>query len=264
MANDHDSLITGSCFPDLAVADHESKPRRLGLTCILDGGLPLGEFSDYLRDFAAHIDFVKFGWGTALVTPSIHRKIQLLDELGVPFWFGGTLFECAYTQGKAHEYVDWVASIGCDYIEISDGSIDIPEDEKLEWIADLARRFSVLSEAGSKDATEVKTPSQWTKQISTELTAGAWKVIAEGRESGTAGIYRSSGEVRSGLIKELDQEGIDFGRIVFEAPQKQQQVWFIQQFGPNVNLGNISVRDVVPLETLRRGLRSDTIALLPR
>jgi len=254
---------TGSTFSDLHLPDRPKKPRSTGLTSIIDNGTPYTHFRSYVEDFHAYLDFVKFGWGTALVTPCLSDKLALLREYEIDFWFGGTLFEAAYIQNLVPLLSDWVESLGCKYFEISDGSIDYSNDAKLEWIADLSSRFHVLSEVGSKDAETVMSPSEWATHISDELNAGAWKVIAEGRESGTAGIYRSTGEVRYGLIKELEQVGVDFERVIFEAPQKAQQVWFIQELGAHVNLGNIAIADIVSLETLRLGLRADTINLLP-
>jgi phosphosulfolactate synthase len=173
----------------------------------------------------------------------------------------GTFFEVVFVRDKVDEYKSWLVELGIDHVEISDGTIEIPRERKLELIADFARDFTVLSEVGSKDAEAVFAPYQWVEWIREELGAGSWKVITEARESGTAGIFRGSGEVRSGLIDEIVHE-LPIDRLLFEAPQKSQQAWFIRQFGPAVNLGNIPPDEVIPLETLRLGLRSDTMSAL--
>ena len=191
------------------------------------------------------------------MTPNLQRKLEVLR--GKPVVIGGTFFEAVYAQGKLDEYKRWLGELGMTHVEISDGVIDLPRERKLELIADFARDFTVLSEVGSKDAEAVFAPYQWVEWIKAELEAGAWKVIAEARESGTAGIFRPDGEVRMGLIDEI-AHAIDPANMIFEAPRKDQQVWFIERFGPEVNLGNIAPDDVLSLETLRLGLRSDTMA----
>jgi phosphosulfolactate synthase len=171
---------------------------------------------------------------------------------------GGTFFEVVYAQGKLDEYKRWLGELGITHVEISDGVIDLPRERKLELIVDFARDFTVLSEVGSKDAQAVFAPYQWVEWIKGELEAGAWKVITEGREGGTAGIYRPTGEMRTGLVDEIAHE-VDVADLIFEAPSKASQAWFVKQFGPAVNLGNIPPEEVIPLETLRLGLRADTL-----
>ncbi|SLN22737.1 phosphosulfolactate synthase [Oceanibacterium hippocampi] len=243
----------------LNLPDRESKPRPKGVTAVIDSGLTLGGFRDFLESAHPYVDFVKFGWGTAVVTPTLDEKIAILRQHGIEFWFGGTLFEIAYAQGKLDEMVAWAKDLGVSHFEVSDGTIQMKTVEKARLIERLSADFLVLSEVGSKDAAEVMSPSQWIRQIRAELDAGAWRVIAEGRESGTAGIYRDTGDVRLGLIQELEEGGIDFDKMFFETPQKVQQVWFLSHLGPNVNMANIAPRDVIGLETLRLGLRSDTV-----
>src|SRR6185503_5658161 len=230
-----------------------------GLTHVIDKGLGPRAWEDVLETSGEYIDIVKLGWGTAYVTPNLQRKLDVLKEK--PVVIGGTFFEAVYAQGKLDEYKRWLGELGMTHVEISDGVIDLPRERKLELIADFARDFTVLSEVGSKDAEAVFAPYQWVEWIREELAAGSWKVITEARESGTAGIFRGSGEVRSGLIDEIVHE-LPVERLLFEAPQKAQQAWFIRQFGSDVNLGNIPPDEVIPLETLRLGLRSDTMSAL--
>jgi len=231
-----------------------------GLTHVIDKGLGPRAWEDVLETSGEYIDIVKLGWGTAYVTPNLQRKLDVLKEK--PVVIGGTFFEAVYAQGKLDEYKRWLGELGLTHVEISDGVVDLPRERKLELIADFARDFTVLSEVGSKDAEAVFAPYQWVEWIKAELEAGAWKVITEGRESGTVGLYRGSGEIRTGLIDEIESQ-IDTTRLMFEAPQKAQQVWLIKHFGTNVNLGNIAPSEVIALETMRQGLRADTM-LLPR
>jgi phosphosulfolactate synthase len=227
-----------------------------GLTHVIDKGLGPRAWEDVLETCGDYISIVKLGWGTAYVTPNLKRKLEVLREK--PVVIGGTFLEAVIVQGKVDEYKSWIADLGLTYVEVSDGVIDLPRERKLELIADLARDFTVLSEVGSKDAEAVFAPYQWVEWIKEELGAGAWKVITEGRESGTAGIYRPSGEMRTGLVDEIAHE-IDVADLLFEAPAKSAQAWFIKHFGPSVNLGNIPPDEVIPLETLRLGLRGDTL-----
>ena len=205
------------------------------------------------------VDIVKFGWGTSYVTNNLEKKIALYRSFETPVVCGGTLFEVVYARGP-HRRVQVVAaaSIGFSHVEISDGTIDIPRERKLELIADFARDFTVLSEVGSKDPDVVYAPYQWVEWIKEEKDAGAWKVITEAREGGTAGIFRKDGDMRTGLIDEIAHE-IALSDLIFEAPTKASQAWFVKHFGPNVNLGNIPPEEVIPLETLRLGLRGDTL-----
>ncbi len=227
-----------------------------GLTHVIDKGLGPRGWEDVLETSGDYIDIVKFGWGTAYVTPNLKRKLEILA--GKRVVLGGTLFEVVYTRGKLDEYKSWLQALGIDHVEISDGTIDIPRERKLELIADFARDFTVLSEVGSKDSEVVFAPYEWVQWIKEELAAGAWKVITESREGGTAGIFRPSGEMRTGLVDEIAHE-IDFHDLIWEAPSKNSQAWFIKHFGPSVNLGNIPPDEVIPLETLRLGLRGDTL-----
>jgi phosphosulfolactate synthase len=238
------------------------EPRSGGLTHVLDKGLGPHAWEDVLETCGVYIDVVKLGWGTAYVTPNLRRKLEVLREK--PVVIGGTFFEVAYVKGKIDEYKRWLTELGLTYVEISDGTVEIPREEKLELIADLARDFTVLSEVGSKDTEVNFAPYLWVQWIKEELAAGAWKVITESRESGTAGIFRPTGEMRTGLIDEIVHE-IDVADLIFEAPTKASQAWFVKEFGPTVNLGNIPPDEVIPLETLRLGLRGDTLkeVLLP-
>jgi phosphosulfolactate synthase len=232
------------------------EPRNGGLTHVIDKGLGPRAWEDVLETSGEYIDIVKLGWGTSYVTPNLRRKLDVLH--GKPVVIGGTFFEVVYARGRVEEYKRWLAELGLTYVEISDGTIEIPRERKLELIADLARDFTVLSEVGSKDAEVVFAPYQWVEWIREELDAGAWKVITEARESGTAGIFRPTGEMRTGLVDEIAHE-VDVGELIFEAPTKASQAWFVKHFGPGVNLGNIPPDEVIPLETLRRGLRGDTL-----
>jgi phosphosulfolactate synthase len=227
-----------------------------GLTHVLDKGLGPRAWEDVLETSGDYIDIVKLGWGTAYVTPNLQRKLEVLR--GKPVVIGGTFFEAVFAQGKLDDYKSWLRELGITHVEISDGVIDLPRERKLELIADFARDFTVLSEVGSKDAEAVFAPYQWVEWIKAELQAGAWKVITEGREGGTSGIYRPSGEMRTGLVDEIAHE-VEIADLVFEAPSKASQAWFVKQFGAGVNLGNIPPEEVIPLETLRLGLRADTL-----
>jgi phosphosulfolactate synthase len=238
------------------------EPRSGGLTHVLDKGLGPRAWEDVLETSGVYIDIVKLGWGTAYVTPNLRRKLDVLN--GKPVVIGGTFFEVAYVKDKVDEYKRWLTELGLTHVEISDGTVEIPREEKLELIADLARDFTVLSEVGSKDSEVNFAPYLWVQWIKEELEAGAWKVITESRESGTAGIFRPSGEMRTGLIDEIVNE-VAVADLIFEAPTKASQAWFVKEFGPAVNLGNIPPDEVIPLETLRLGLRGDTLkeVLLP-
>jgi phosphosulfolactate synthase len=227
-----------------------------GLTHVLDKGLGPRGWEDVLEVSGDHIDIVKLGWGTAYVTQNLRRKLDVLR--GKPVVIGGTFFEACFVRDKLDEYKQWLQSLGIAHVEISDGTIEIPRERKLELIQDFARDFTVLSEVGSKDSEVVFAPYEWVEWIKEELEAGAWKVITESREGGTAGIFRPSGEMRTGLVDEI-AHSIDFHDLVWEAPTKASQAWFIKHFGPDVNLGNIPPDEVIPLETLRLGLRGDTL-----
>jgi phosphosulfolactate synthase len=234
------------------------KPRTAGLTQVIDKGLNLRDIEGLFDTAGEYVDVVKLGWGTSYVTRNLEKKIALYRSFDTPVVCGGTLFEAAVACGKLDDYRRWLVENRVAHVEVSDGTIDIPHERKLELIAELARDFTVLSEVGSKDAETVFAPYQWVEWMTEELAAGAWKVITEGRETGTAGIFRPTGEMRTGLIDEIVHE-IDVAHIIFEAPTKASQAWFIRQFGPDVNLGNIPPEEVIPLETLRLGLRADTL-----
>jgi phosphosulfolactate synthase len=234
------------------------KPRQRGLTHVIDRGLSLAQVDGLIEVAGDAVDIVKLGWGTAVVTQNLQAKLARYRAHGIPVVLGGTLTELAIAQRKVDGLVAWLRDLGLDHVEVSDGTIELPHADKLALIERLASDgFTVLSEVGSKDASTIMAPYVWVEQIERELAAGAWKVIAEARESGTAGIYRADGEVRMGLIDEI-VHAISAERLLFEAPQRAQQVWFLKQFGLDVNLGNIPPDDVLSLETLRRGLRSDT------
>jgi phosphosulfolactate synthase len=228
---------------------------------VLDRGLSVAEIDGMVEVAGPSIDIVKLGWGTAIATGNLELKLERYREHGLPVVLGGTLTEVAIAQNRLERLVAWVHQLGLRHFEISDGTIALEHERKLELIAHLAQEFTVLSEVGSKDDTGAITPPyQWVEQMRTELQAGAWKVIAEGREAGTAGIFRPTGEVREGLIGEIVHE-IEPNKILFDAPTKPQQVWFLQRFGSEVNLSNIAATDVLGVETLRLGLRSDTLGI---
>lgn len=227
-----------------------------GLTHVLDKGLGPRAWEDLLETAGDYIDIVKLGWGTAWVTLNLEQKLEVLREK--PVVIGGTFFEVVYARGKLDDYKRWLTSCGLTHVEISDGTIEIPRQRKLELIADFARDFTVLSEVGSKDAEVNYAPYLWVQWITEELDAGAWKVITESREGGTAGIFRPTGEMRTGLVDEITHS-IDFRDLVWEAPTKDSQAWFVKHFGLEVNLGNIPPEEVIAVETLRLGLRSDTV-----
>ena len=243
----------------LGLPPRPSKPRDRGLTHVIDKGMTLPEVEGMLDLCGEYIDIVKLGWGTSYVTRNLADKLRVYRSVGVPVVCGGTLLEAAIARGRVDEFRRWSEANEFTHVEVSDGTIQIERESKLELIASLAEDFVVMSEVGSKDAECVFAPYQWVGWIREEIEAGAWKVITEAREGGTAGIFRGSGEVRSGLIDEIVHE-IPLGELLFEAPQKEQQAWFIRRLGPDVNLGNIPHDEVIPLETLRIGLRSDTMA----
>jgi phosphosulfolactate synthase len=235
---------------DLGLAKH------VGLTHVIDKGLGPRAWEDVLEVAGDHISIVKLGWGTAYVTNNLERKLEVLREK--PVVIGGTFFEVVYALGNLDDYKRWLTDLGLTHVEISDGTVDIPRERKLELIADFARDFTVLSEVGSKDSSVEYSVDEWTQWLNEELAAGAWKVITEAREGGTAGIFDSSGGMRTELISEIANV-VGPANIVFEAPTKAAQAWFVKEFGPSVNLGNIPPEEVIPLETLRLGLRGDTL-----
>ena len=227
-----------------------------GLTHVIDKGLGPRAWEDVLEVAGDHISIVKLGWGTAAVTGNLERKLDVLRSK--PVVVGGTYFEVIYAKDRLDDYKSWLNGLGITHVEISDGTVDIPRERKLELIADFARDFTVLSEVGSKDSSVEYTAAEWVQWLNEELAAGAWKVITEAREGGTAGIFDSSGGMRTELIGEIAMQ-VGPANVIFEAPSKAAQVWFISQFGPSVNLGNIPPDEVIALETLRLGLRGDTL-----
>ncbi len=245
-------------FDFLTLPQRTTKPRESGITHVLDKGSSLQQVRDLMEVAGDYVDIVKLGWGTAVVTPNLKEKIELYQSFGVPVCFGGTFFEVCLRQHKLEEYLAAVRAFGMDLVEVSDGTIAMDEDDKLTLLRRLSKEFRVLSEVGSKDADVVIAPYKWVDSIKRELDAGAWKVITEGRESGTVGIYQPGGEVKEGLLDEIIQ-AVSAERLLFEAPVKNQQVWFIKEFGCNVNLGNIQPEEVVSVETLRLGVRGDTL-----
>ena len=242
----------------LGVPARPGRPRQNGLTHVMDKGLNTRDIEGMFDTAGDFVDIVKLGWGTSYVTNNLEKKIALYRSFDTPVVCGGTLFEAVYAKGKLDEFKAWLTEHRFAHVEISDGTIDIPRDEKLELIRDFARDFTVLSEVGSKDSDVVYAPYQWVEWIKEELEAGSWKVITEAREGGTAGIFRKDGDMRTGLIDEI-VHGVPVDDLIFEAPTKPSQAWFVKQLGPNVNLGNIPPDEVIPLETLRLGLRGDTL-----
>jgi phosphosulfolactate synthase len=242
----------------LQVTERPSKPRQTGLTHVLDKGLGIRHMQDLLETAGEYIDILKLGWGTGYVTHNLAEKVAAYQKAGIPVCFGGTLLEVAIAQGKFDDYCHMAQDLGLTHAEFSTGVLEMEMEKKLDYVRRLAEKFIVLAEVGSKDANVVVAPFRWVQEIKALLQAGAWKVIAESRESGTVGLYRQTGEVRSGLVDEI-VTNINPDQLIFEAPQKQQQVWFLKQFGPTVNLGNIATDEVIPLETLRLGLRGDTM-----
>lgn len=237
--------------------ERTTKPREVGYTMSMDKGLSIRQAEDLMSVAADHIDIVKLGWATSYVTPGIQNKIKVYKEAGVPCYFGGTLFEAFIIRNQFDDYRKLLDKFGLTYAEVSDGSIDLDHDKKCEYIRQLTTQVTVLSEVGSKDAEKIIPPYKWIELMQKELEAGSWKVIGEAREGGNVGLFRGTGEVRSGLVQEILTK-IPFERIIWEAPQKAQQVWFIKLLGANVNLGNIAPEEVIPLETIRLGLRGDT------
>jgi phosphosulfolactate synthase len=242
----------------LEVPARTPKPRTTGLTHVIDKGMNLREIEGLFDTAGEYVDVVKLGWGTSYVTRNLEKKIALYRSFDTPVVCVGTLFEAAVVRGRLDDYRRWLAENRISHVEVSDGTIELEHGRKLELIAELARDFVVLSEVGSKDADVVIAPYQWVEWMRAELAAGAWKVITEGRENGTAGIFRPTGEMRTGLIDEI-VHAIDVADIIFEAPTKASQAWFVRTFGPDANLGNIPPEEVIPLETLRLGLRADTL-----
>lgn len=242
------------------IPERTAQPRSNGLTMIMDKGLSISEAENMISIGAPHIDIVKLGFGTAFVTPNLRKKIEVYQKAGIAVYFGGTLFEAFLVRNDFDGYIALMKDYGISYVEVSDGSITIPHAEKCGYIEKLTKFGTVLSEVGSKDATHIIPPYKWIELMQAELEAGSTYVIAEAREAGTVGIYRGSGEVREGLVQEILTQ-IPSERIIWEAPQKDQQLYFLQLIGCNVNLGNIAPTEIIPLEAMRIGLRGDTFHL---
>jgi phosphosulfolactate synthase len=242
------------------IPDRIKKPRNSGITMVMDKGLSIPEAQNMMSVGHPHIDIVKLGFGTSFVTPNLREKIEVYKSYDIPVYFGGTLFEAFLIRNQFNDYISVCKVYGITYMEVSDGSINIPHAEKCGYIEKLAKHGLVLSEVGSKDAAHIIPPYKWIELMRAELNAGSTYVIAEAREAGNVGIYRGSGEVREGLVQEILTQ-IPGEKILWEAPQKAQQLYFIELLGCNVNLGNIAPTEVIPLETMRIGLRGDTFNL---
>ncbi len=239
------------------IPDRKTKPRASGITMVMDKGLSVEEAKNFMSIAYPHVDIVKLGFGTSFVTPDLEKKLAVYREYDIPVYFGGTLFEAFLVRNQFNDYIAVCKEYGIKYVEVSDGSIEIPHTEKCGYIEKLTKHAIVLSEVGSKDAAHIMAPYKWIELMRAELSAGSSYVIAEAREAGNVGIYRGSGEVREGLVQEILTQ-IEADKIIWEAPQKGQQLYFIELIGCNVNLGNIAPSEVLPLETMRIGLRGDT------
>jgi phosphosulfolactate synthase len=244
-------------YPIGSLPDRTIKPRQSGLTMVMDKGLSLRQAQDLIDTSAPYVDLLKLGFGTSVFTPNVKEKVKLYQDAGLKVYVGGTLFEAFLVRGEFDNYRRYVDNLGLTTVEVSDGSMTFPHNEKCEYISKLAKDYTVLSEVGSKEEGILISPAKWIKMMQTELQAGSWKVIAEARESGTVGIYRPNGQAHVMLINKILQK-VKLEDILWEAPKKPQQVYFIKQFGVNVNLGNIAENEVIPLECLRMGLRGDT------
>jgi phosphosulfolactate synthase len=242
------------------IPERTKQPRTHGLTMVMDKGLSLNEVKDFISVSGSHVDIVKLGFGTSYVTPNLREKIELYQSNNIPVYFGGTLFEAFLIRNQFDDYIKVCKDYEIRYIEVSDGSITIPHAEKCGYIEKLTKHATVLSEVGSKDAAHIIPPYKWIELMRAELEAGSSYVIAEAREAGNVGIYRGSGEVREGLVQEILTQ-IPAEKIIWEAPQKAQQLYFLELIGCNVNLGNIAPYEVIPLEAMRIGLRGDTFSL---
>ena len=242
------------------IPERTKQPRQNGLTMVMDKGLSLRDAESFISVGAPHTDIVKLGFGTSFVTPNLRAKIELYQQHNIPVYFGGTLFEAFLIRNQFDDYIAMCKDYKIDVIEVSDGSIEIPHTEKCGYIEKISKFAKVFSEVGSKDAAHIIPPYKWIELMSAELSAGASYVIAEAREAGNVGIYRGTGEVREGLVQEILTK-IPAEKILWEAPQKAQQLYFLELIGCNVNLGNIAPSEVIPLEAMRIGLRGDTFDL---
>ena len=239
------------------IPERTQQPRKEGITMVMDKGLSLQEAQNLVSVGWPHIDIVKLGFGTAFVTPNVREKIEVYQKANMAVYFGGTLFEAFLIRNAFQDYIDMMKDYGISHVEVSDGSITIPHAEKCGYIEKLTKFGTVLSEVGSKDAAHIIPPYKWIELMRAELEAGSTYVIAEAREAGNVGIYRGSGEVREGLVQEILTQ-IPAEKIIWEAPQKAQQLYFLELIGCNVNLGNIAPTEVIPLEAMRIGLRGDS------
>ena len=242
------------------IPDRNQKPRDNGITMIMDKGLSIEEAKNFLSIAHPHIDILKLGFGTAFVTPDLEKKIEVYQSYDIPVYFGGTLFEAFLIRNQFNDYIEVCKRYNINYMEVSDGSITIPHAEKCGYIEKLTKHGTVLSEVGSKDEANIFPPYKWIELMRAELNAGSSYVIAEAREAGNVGLYRGSGEVRQGLVQEILTQ-IPPEKIIWEAPQKTQQLYFLELLGCNVNLSNIAPTEVIPLEAMRIGLRGDTFHL---
>ena len=242
------------------IPERNKKPREHGITMVMDKGLSVEEARNFMNAASPHVDVVKLGFGTSYVTPNLKEKLEVYHSFDMPIYFGGTLFEAFLIRNQFEDYVKVCKEFGVSFMEVSDGSIEIPHAENCGYIEKLAKIGVVLSEVGSKDATHIIPPYKWIELMKAELEAGSTYVIAESREAGNVGIYRGTGEVREGLVQEILTQ-IPEEKIIWEAPQKAQQLYFLELIGCNVNLGNIAPNEVIPLETMRIGLRGDTFHL---
>ena len=239
------------------IPERELKPRDSGITMVMDKGSSIRQCKDLIESSGKYIDFIKFGWSTSYLTENLKEKIKLFRDANIEVYFGGTLFEAFLIRDQLDDYIKVLKKYNLKYAEVSDGSITISHKKKCECISKLAEHVTVLSEVGSKDAKKIIPPYKWIRQMRAELNSGSWKVIGEARESGNVGLFRGSGEVRQGLVEEILTE-IPQEKIIWEAPNKVQQVWFIKLLGQNVNLGNIRGDEIIALETTRIGIRGDT------
>ncbi len=248
-------------FPLAQLPERTQSPRSYGLNMVMDKGMGVTEIKNFLSVAHPYIDFIKLGFGTAHVTPNLQEKIDVYKEQGISVYFGGTLFEAFLVRKQLDDYIKSMRSYGIEVVEVSDGSISIPHEEKCSYIKRLVDEgFTVLSEVGSKDAAHIMAPYKWIEQMTAELEAGSSYVIAEAREAGNIGIYRGTGEVREGLVQEILTK-IPSEKIIWEAPQKAQQLYFLNLLGCNANLGNIAPNEIIPLEAMRIGLRGDTFSM---
>jgi phosphosulfolactate synthase len=237
--------------------DRPAKPRDSGITMVMDKGLSIREAEDFMSVGSEYTDLVKLGFGTSLITPGFDKKIKIYKKAGTIPYFGGTLFEAFIIRNMFNEFVEFLDKYNIEMVEVSDGSYDIEHSKKLEYIRTLAKRGKVISEVGSKKKEVVYTPEEWVTMMRAELDAGSLKVIAEARESGTTGIYNEDGSINNKIISAISDH-VKLENVIWEAPMKSQQAWFIKNFGANVNLGNIAPNEIIPLESLRLGLRGDT------